>query len=498
MSLQTRFAILLGLLALTMGLILTTALSFGGFLERELVRPFERTTGILRALSNVHQKVSAQAAYLARGGDHSDAGPEASRQARLAGFDELAAQTEGAVMAVRLSPGAPWSVGVSAIAALEIQSREAVNEARRWLETDDPAQGARAVAAYQRLRDLIQSVESRVLADAPTILEYGDDLRRIHRTLIYAGTASSVLFAVLCVILFRRWVITPARELRLATVRIGEGDFAHRVPVRSDDELGKLSGEVNRMAELVDRMQRETIERERLAAIGEIVRRLAHNLRNPLAAIRGLAELTRRSARDNEGIRADQTEIIASVDRFNRWLTDLLEVTSPVNIVPDRVEIGPWIDSVAAGLRPLARMRGVELVVSHGDPTAIGTFDPRHVEHAVVAIVTNAIQASKSGGRVWITTGKTPTEGWELVVRDEGAGIPSDMLEKIFRPYFTTKRDGTGIGLAIAQQVVTGHGGRIRVESSPGQGTSFFIWLPEGPPASHNQAQDNQSAVPSQ
>jgi signal transduction histidine kinase len=125
-------------------------------------------------------------------------------------------------------------------------------------------------------------------------------------------------------------------------------------------------------------------------------------------------------------------------------------------------------------------------------------FDPRHLEHSLVAIVTNAIQASPFGGRVRITasSASNPAE-LEIRIADQGPGVPNALLDKIFVPYFTTKRDGNGIGLAIAQQVVKAHGGRISVEAGLGPpdegdlnspGATFVVRIPvSGPPEADQQ-----------
>src|SRR5262249_25264293 len=137
--------------------------------------------------------------------------------------------------------------------------------------------------------------------------------------------------------LLHRWVLQPVARLRTAAARIGDGDFAHRVLVRPGgpgrDELAQLSTEVNHMAGLVRAMQDERVERDRLAAAGEMVRRLTHNLRNPLAGIRGLAEITRGDlppAADE--LRENQERIIATIDRFEHWLSELLSATSPLTV----------------------------------------------------------------------------------------------------------------------------------------------------------------------
>lgn len=516
MSLQTKFTVLLSLVALIVAGALGATLLFGRFLENELVRPFRDSAAVLRDLATLRQHMHEQRERL----------PEAGATRRLVMLETSAWVASGAVRssvpvasppfdrveAVRTAGAArddahrlladesfERRVGVTSVSALRDRVEEAERSIVEWRDGHDQAAALRAADAHRRVAELIDLMEQRVLGDAPGQMAYLDDLRGVYRTLTYAAIAAVGLIALLGVILLRRWVILPIRRLHEATVRIGRGEFEHRVPVASHDELGTLSAEVNRMTGLIKSMQEEAVERERLAATGQMVRRIVHNLRNPLAAIRSLAELSRRRAASDEAVRKDQNEIIAAVDRFNGWLVDLLNVNAPLRIVPARTELRPWLEGIVAAHRPLARMRGVELITEFDAAPLEATFDHRHLEHAVVALVTNAIQASPGDGKVTLgcrrPNGPGGTGFWEIEVRDQGPGIPPDALPRIFRPYFTTKRDGTGIGLAVAQQVVQGHGGEINVQTSPVRGTTFTVRLPVGLECSEQPAEISRSVV---
>lgn len=504
MTLRAKFAILLGLLAVTMSAILAVALTFGRFLESELVWPFEETTTVLRGLEELKGSVRRQGEKIANhpgepesvGGTAEEQGITAEDRRRIA-----AAAAEDVVLklaAVRDNPGLQPRVGISAALALSMQVERANKLAGQWLESQTPELSAQIFDAHEQIFQLIEAMNRRLINEAPSALAYGEELRRIHQTLILSGVASVGLFAVLCIILFNRWVVAPVRELRRAAVMLSKGQFEHRVPVTGSDELAQLSAEVNQMAGMISTMQSEAIERERLAATGEMVRRLAHNIRNPLAGIRSLAELSRRRATDHEAVRKDQSEIISTVDRFNGWLTDLLGVTTPVGIVPRETPVEKWLSGVLESQRALARMRSVEIVSDSDGAPAVARFDPSHLEHAVVALVTNAIQASPSGGRVSVRATALDGQRWQIVVMDEGPGVPPEIRERIFRTYFTTKRDGTGIGLAIAKQVVKEHGGDLVLESNSGRGAAFCVRLPIASAQPVVEAEKNRSVGMSQ
>lgn len=300
---------------------------------------------------------------------------------------------------------------------------------------------------------------------------------------------NAVVAAVLCVlglILVQRWVARPVGELRAAARRISEGDFATRIEARSHDELGRLGEEVNLMCTMITAMQARLSEQERLAGAGEMVSRLAHNIRNPLAGLRGLAEETLHRHPSDADTSECQRRIIETVDRFEKWLRELQQSVSPLTICPQRIDVRPWIDNVVAVAKPMALRRRVELSIETDPSVEEVVADPMHLEQALVALVTNAVQATPAGGRVTVGVHRVEDApgGWELRVEDTGEGVAPELHEKVFQPYFTTKRDGHGLGLAMVERIVKLHGGRTGLKSAPGRGSRFSLYLPmmEGTP----------------
>ncbi len=356
----------------------------------------------------------------------------------------------------------------------------------------DPAVGDHERSeAFDTGRRIVARMQQSVYGSAELALAHSADIRAQLLLVLGLALLSALLLCALGALLIRRWVLKPVGELRTATARIAAGDFSHRTPVAGSDELAQLSAEVNQMAGMVSAMQEERIQRERLAAIGEVVRRLAHNLRNPLSGIRSLAELSRDELDEASELRENQDRIVGTVDRFERWLTELLEATSPLAIVPGEHEVGGWLEGLIAAHTPAAESRDVRITVDTGAAPTRARFDRRHLEQAVVAILTNAIEASPRGGIVAVGA-KEGEDGrfWELQIADEGTGVSEELTGKIFAAHFTTKAEGTGIGLAVAQQVVRGHGGALSVRIGDGQvsgadsevkggrGATFVIRLP--------------------
>jgi signal transduction histidine kinase len=259
------------------------------------------------------------------------------------------------------------------------------------------------------------------------------------------------------------------------------------------------------MVQMVRLLQDERIERERLAAIGEMVRRIVHNVRNPLSGIRGLAEVTRFDFEKGTPNRENMDLIVSTVDTFERWLSELLDATSPASIHPRRMPVADWISGIVEIHRSQAVAKNVLLTLDAAAAPHDAVFDPAHMDHAVSALISNAIEAAPEGGKVWVTARSAPlaphappassapsappappapdSAAWDIEVVDNGRGISAEVLPRIFDLQFTTKRHGSGLGLAMAQQIIRGHAGRISVRNGDERhpercGACFIVRLP--------------------
>jgi signal transduction histidine kinase len=160
---------------------------------------------------------------------------------------------------------------------------------------------------------------------------------------------------------------------------------------------------------------------------------------------------------------------------------------------PERARVEPLLSAVVDAHRPMARAKEIVIELETAEAPQEASFDMRHLEHSLVAILTNAIQASPAKSTVRISARTVGGAGeWEVRIADQGPGVPPEIADKIFNAYYTTKKDGNGIGLAVAQQVVRAHGGRISVEPGlngsvgtrgAGPGATFVVRIPVQPPA---------------
>jgi len=304
-----------------------------------------------------------------------------------------------------------------------------------------------------------------------------------QRRVLLLLAACAIVGAILCtggLTIMRRWIVRPVQQLREATVQIGAGHFDYRIEPASKDELGKLADEVNRMCGFIVEMQERLVQREKLETAGEMMALLAHNIRNPLAGLRALAEETAKRHEDDRETLQCQERIVNAVDRLESWFRELQQAMTPINLKPERVRIDEIIDNVIVALQPMLDQHDVRVETWVETRPFEVSCDALHVEQALVALLTNAVQASTAGQTVRITAraARERLDDWELIVEDQGVGIPKNARKKIFLPQFTTKRDGSGMGLAMVSKVVKSHGGRLHVESAPGRGSSFRAVLP--------------------
>jgi signal transduction histidine kinase len=228
-----------------------------------------------------------------------------------------------------------------------------------------------------------------------------------------------------------------------------------------------------RLAEL-SHLQGELVQRERLAALGEAAAVMAHEVRNPVAAILNAVTLLEREQRATGSAQALYTVIAEEAKRLDRMVSDLLAMGRPMIPRPRRVSLVDLVEDALAILKNRQEALACELepVVVEGDPHA--HVDPDLVLLAVLNVLRNAVQASPPGGRVRITVRAEDTAR-VLVVEDQGAGLPDEVAKRMFEPFFTTRATGTGIGLAVVRRVLDAHEASIEAGRSEEGGARIAL-----------------------
>jgi len=218
---------------------------------------------------------------------------------------------------------------------------------------------------------------------------------------------------------------------------------------------------------------------EKMAALGEMSAGLAHEFRNSMAAIMGFGTLIKKSIpRDNKAYSI--AELIISESRTTEdMLRRFLTFAKPLDVIPGNVNIKHFIDDCLKAAADYMNDGGIEVVIEDNSNDLLIAADPTLLKNAFNNLIINACQAMGSSGVLSIVIDHpSESEHIEISISDTGKGIPQDELPKIFNPFFTTKDEGTGLGLALVRKIITGHMGTIDVESREDAGTVFVITLP--------------------
>lgn len=226
-----------------------------------------------------------------------------------------------------------------------------------------------------------------------------------------------------------------------------------------------------------DRRRQESRRQERLAALGQLAAGAAHEIRNPLTAVRGFLQLVSSQIRTEP--QAHYLKIVRQeMERIERITADLLLLSRSWKLRLAECELGPLLETVAELVRPRAEERGVDLRVC-AEPGLPPVFaDSERLEQVFLNLVGNAIEAIRGAGCVELRARRQSGGFIEGVVTDDGPGVPAEVLPRLFEPFFTTKAGGTGLGLAVSDSIVRSFGGHISVASPPGGGATFTVRLP--------------------
>lgn len=242
---------------------------------------------------------------------------------------------------------------------------------------------------------------------------------------------------------------------------------------------------------LLYELERSRLQRlhrtERLAAVGQLAAGAAHEIRNPLTAIRSTIQYLARGLPDDDQ-RQMVDELLAEVDRINETVNDLLQLTREERFEPTALEPVRVVDQTVALIEAQAERQEVSIRRFYPEQVPTIRADPDQIRQLLLNLMLNALQAMPGGGelslRVEVLNGRYgPSEEWvQIVLADTGTGIPPEELEKIFDPFYTTKNEGTGLGLAISHRIVERHEGELEIESEPGRGTTVYLRLPVSDP----------------
>ncbi len=246
------------------------------------------------------------------------------------------------------------------------------------------------------------------------------------------------------------------------------------------NEEGQFVGLVLIIRDLreVRSLQEEVRRKETLAAIGGLAAGVAHEIRNPLSSLKGIASYLKDKFEDNNRDKEMAGVMIQEVDRLNRVISELLEFAKPTDLNLRITDMNLLIEHSVKLIEKEAFAKGISIEVNLAQQSMNAEIDADRFSQCLLNLYLNAIQSMKNGGHLVINADITEKNTVYIEIRDSGEGIQPENLKKIFDPYYTTKSKGTGLGLAIVHKIIEAHKGQIRIHSLTGQGTTVTIEMP--------------------
>ncbi len=336
------------------------------------------------------------------------------------------------------------------------------------------------VSRYAQLETPLKDIAGRKVGDLYILRVFDASQRRIdslYSNIIFVWFIAVTVGLGLTYLLARR-IVEPVKQLDRAAAEVARQNYAISVEVNSEDEMGRLARTFNNMCASIRQAREDLIRQERISTIGRLSGSIVHDLRNPLAAIYGGAEMMV----DADLPPAHMKRLAANIYRASRRIQELLQ--DLLNVSRGKSSAGPELcrlrevaaaacDSLAAA----AEAQGVSITLSI--PYEIeAPLERNRIERAFVNLIGNALEAMPDGGQVRISA-SIERGSARISVEDTGPGIAPEIRPNLFQPFVTAgKRNGLGLGLALTRQTVIEHGGDMWVESEPGHGARFVFRLP--------------------
>ena len=299
--------------------------------------------------------------------------------------------------------------------------------------------------------------------------------RQIKWMMILTATVGILLVAIIARMIAQN-ITAPVKYLVEITKKVAAGDLEHEGEVMTRDEIGELTIAFNRMTQDLRQFRQELVDAERLAMAGKMATAFAHDIRNPLSSIKMMVQLLRKRVQPGEENQKYIRAISDEIDRLDVIVTGMKDFARPLELNLQRGNINVALLEVLGFMEANLTHHKITLVKKLSDALPPIRFDVDKLKNVFMNIVLNAMQAMPNGGRLEVVT-KRHDAGVKIEIADTGVGIPTKNLPKLFEPSFTTKTEGTGLGLTNAKRILTRHGGTIEVESEENVGTKVIMIL---------------------
>jgi signal transduction histidine kinase len=296
-------------------------------------------------------------------------------------------------------------------------------------------------------------------------------LESLRWNILFTWVAAVLAGLALTYLLARR-ILAPVKRLDRGAEAISRGDYAIRLPVESQDELGRLTETFNNMCSSIQSARQELIQKEQIATIGRLSTSIVHDLRNPLAAIYGGAEMLVDSDLPPPQVKRLAQNIYRASRRIQELLQDLVNVSRGKE---KAVEVCRLRDVIGAAWEVLAETQSVKVSLDVPDDIEL-PLERSRMERVFVNLFSNALDAMPEGGRIEVAARRDDTVVM-VEVGDTGPGISSEVRASLFQPFRSGKRNGLGLGLALSRQTVLDHGGDMWADANGSGGARFRLRL---------------------
>ncbi|MBM3237959.1 HAMP domain-containing protein [Candidatus Poribacteria bacterium] len=260
----------------------------------------------------------------------------------------------------------------------------------------------------------------------------------------------------------------------------GKGELEGKITTR--DEIGELTAAFNQMTQKLRQSQQELVEAERLATAGRMAAAFAHDIRNPLSAIKMMVQLLRKRVQPGEENQKYILSIIEEIDRLNAIVKSMMDFARPMELKRQMGNVNSALLEVLNLMEAKLNHHKITLVKRFSTDIPLIMLDADKLKQVFMNVILNAIQSMPNGGELTIATKlfEQRTSDFRLLVEisDTGVGIPPENLSRLFEPFFTTKTEGTGLGLTNTKRIIQQHGGDIEVQSKVGEGTRVIMSWP--------------------
>ncbi len=306
--------------------------------------------------------------------------------------------------------------------------------------------------------------------------------------------ALATLFVLTFVIfrLYERVINRPLLQLKESMSRVRQGDLEPRLEPRKKDEFGDLARSFNAMVsrlreanrEIEELHQRQMERAGHLASLGELAAGLAHEIKNPIAGIKGSLEIIKDRTPETDPQKEIFEEILKQTERIFHIIQDLLNYAKPKELMKHPVDPNVCAQEAVLLAQSQTHDKDIRINFSGLRQDVKASWDADKIKGLFLNLLVNGIAAIDHRGEISFSLSLAENDGLDVTIADTGQGIKPEFLDKIFQPFFTTRKSGTGLGLSICRQIVEAHNGTMTVASTPGEGTVFTIHLPlQGEPA---------------